>query len=99
MRFVAVVLEDLPLRLVRVREDDALERNGRDRLGADVVALLGRREQRVQPRRINERHRQMVAPVRPGRPLVADESPRPVAAEQLITKGQQLDAFAEAIRR
>ena len=45
---VAVVLEALPLRLVRVGHDDALERDGADILGADVVAFLRRGQQRVQ---------------------------------------------------
>src|SRR3546814_15586255 len=41
-------LEALPLRLVGVRQDDPLERHGADVLGADVVALLGGGQQRVQ---------------------------------------------------
>ncbi len=45
---VAVVLEGLPLRLVGVGQDDALERDGADVLGADVVAFLRRGQQRVQ---------------------------------------------------
>ena len=45
---VAVVLEGLPLRLVGVGQDDALERDRADVLGADVVAFLRRGQQRVQ---------------------------------------------------
>ena len=43
-----LALEALPFGLVRVREDDAGERDGADILGADVVAFLGRRQQRMQ---------------------------------------------------
>jgi hypothetical protein len=45
---VLVVAEALPLGLVGVREDHALVGDGADALGADVVAFLGRGEQRVQ---------------------------------------------------
>ena len=45
---VPVVLERLPLRLVRVREDDAVERDRAEALGTLVVALLGRGQQRVE---------------------------------------------------
>ena len=45
---VLVGLEGLPLGFVRVRQDDAGEGDRADVLGADVVALLRRREQRMQ---------------------------------------------------
>ena len=45
---VAVVLEGLPFRLVRMGEDDALERNAADILGADIIRFLRRRQQRMQ---------------------------------------------------
>jgi hypothetical protein len=45
---VLVVAERLPLGLVGVREDDAVEGNGREALGALVVALLRRGQERVQ---------------------------------------------------
>src|SRR5215831_16397189 len=45
---VLVALEALPFGLVRVREHDAGEGNGADVFGADVVAFLGRRQQRMQ---------------------------------------------------
>ena len=45
---VLVVLERLPLGLVRVREHDAVERDRAEALGALVVAFLGGGEQRVQ---------------------------------------------------
>ncbi len=45
---VLVVLEGLPLRLVRVGEDDALIGNAADILGAAIIALLRRRQQRVE---------------------------------------------------
>src|SRR5258708_21277759 len=45
---VAVALEVLPLSLVRVGEHDALEGQGADILAADIVALLGCRDQRMQ---------------------------------------------------
>ena len=41
---VLVGLEGLPLGLVRVGQDHAGERDRADILGADVVALLGRRQ-------------------------------------------------------
>ena len=44
----AVRTEALPLALVGVRDDDALVRHGADVLGADVGAVLRRREERVQ---------------------------------------------------
>src|ERR1041385_4762667 len=45
---VAVALEHRPLRLVRVREDDAIIRNRTERFGADIVAFLRRGQQRMQ---------------------------------------------------
>ena len=45
---VLVGLEARPLRFVGVREDDAGERDRADVLGADVVAFLRRRQQRMQ---------------------------------------------------
>src|SRR5271166_670389 len=45
---VSIVLEALPLRLVGVGHDHARERDRADVLGADVVAFLGRGQQRVQ---------------------------------------------------
>jgi hypothetical protein len=45
---ILVVAERLPLGLVAVRQDDALERNRGQALGGVVVALLGGRQQRMQ---------------------------------------------------
>ena len=43
-----VVLEGPPFGLVRVRQDDAVERDRADILGPDIVAFLRRRQKRVQ---------------------------------------------------
>ena len=72
-RFVVlVVLERCPFRFVRVSQHDTVERDGRDGFRADVVAFLGRRQQRVQhlDRRLehlDELHHPLVAPVQGAR--------------------------------
>jgi len=45
---VLIRLEDLPFRFVGVSKDNAIEGDGTERFGADIVAFLGRGEQGMQ---------------------------------------------------